>query len=147
VLGVPLPMGPGAACVAPFRLDALRFGTFVVLDTTRGAVPVTTVDVNCPLTLRLVPVAAPIFGVVKTMLVAAMPLGNVVLSDGTPPELVTSTELFPLASAAHVPPVAYIRSLLTGASPAGVLLPFDTTMLNDAGHVTLRGAGQAMVPR
>ena len=41
----------------------------MVLETTSGAVPDATVDVSCPLTLRLVPVAAPITGVVNVGLV------------------------------------------------------------------------------
>lgn len=60
---VPEPIGPGAANVAPLKEDAFKFATFVVLVTTSGDVPVATVDVNCPLTLKLIPVAAPIFGV------------------------------------------------------------------------------------
>lgn len=34
-------------------------------ETTKGAVPVATVEVSCPETLRLVPVAAPIAGVTR----------------------------------------------------------------------------------
>ena len=57
------PMDPGAAKVAPPRELAFKLATFVVLETTKGAVPVATVLVNCPDTLREVPVAAPITGV------------------------------------------------------------------------------------
>ena len=42
-----------------------RFVTGVDEVTTSGAVPVATVEVNDPLTLRLVPVAAPMTGVTK----------------------------------------------------------------------------------
>jgi len=59
------PMAPGAAKVAPLKEEALRLATLVVLLTTSGAVPVATVEINCSLTLRLVPVAAPITGVTK----------------------------------------------------------------------------------
>jgi hypothetical protein len=43
----------------------LKLATGVVDVTTNGAVPVATVEVNCPVTLKLVPVAAPITGVTK----------------------------------------------------------------------------------
>ena len=42
-----------------------KFATGVVDVTINGAVPVATVDVIDPLTFKLVPVAAPIFGVTK----------------------------------------------------------------------------------
>ena len=42
-----------------------KFATGVVDVTTRGAVPIAAVEVNCPVTLRLVPVAAPKTGVTK----------------------------------------------------------------------------------
>ena len=45
VEGVPDPIGPGAAKVAPFKDEALRFATLVVEAMTNGAVPVDTVDV------------------------------------------------------------------------------------------------------
>ena len=44
---------------------AFKFVTNVVLVTTNGAVPLANVLVNCPVTDKLVPVAAPIFGVTK----------------------------------------------------------------------------------
>ena len=40
------PIAPGAANVAPFKEDAFKLATFVVDDTTNGAVPVDTVEVN-----------------------------------------------------------------------------------------------------
>ena len=48
----------------------LRLSTGVVDVTTNGAVPIATVDVNCPVTLKLVPVAAPNTGVTKVGLVS-----------------------------------------------------------------------------
>ena len=48
VLGVPLPIVPGAAHVAPSRKLAFRFDTTVVLATVNGAVPVATVLVMTP---------------------------------------------------------------------------------------------------
>jgi hypothetical protein len=133
---VPLPIGPGAANVAPLRDDAFRFGTLVVLVTTRGGVPIATVDVNCPVTLRLVPVAAPIDGVVSVILVAARPLGRVVPNEGMPVAPVTSTELLALASTPHTGPVVpYTRPLRVGARPAGEFVLFDRTISVDAGQV------------
>jgi hypothetical protein len=44
--GTAPPIVPGDAKVAPFKLDAFRFATFVVLLTVNGAVPVETVEVN-----------------------------------------------------------------------------------------------------
>jgi hypothetical protein len=46
--GVPDPIDPGAAKVAPFKDEAFRLATLVVEATTKGAVPVATVEVNCP---------------------------------------------------------------------------------------------------
>ena len=46
VPGVPEPIGPGAAKVAPERDEAFRLATLVVEVTTRGAVPVEMVEVN-----------------------------------------------------------------------------------------------------
>ena len=46
VPGVPLPIEPGLANVAPDKLEAFKFATFVVDVTAKGAVPVATVDVN-----------------------------------------------------------------------------------------------------
>ena len=51
VSGVPPPIGPGAANVAPLNDDAFRFATFVVLATTSGGVPIATDDVNWVVTL------------------------------------------------------------------------------------------------
>lgn len=42
---VPPPMAPGAEKVRPFSDEAFKFGTFVVDATTKGAVPVVTVEV------------------------------------------------------------------------------------------------------
>jgi hypothetical protein len=41
---VPDPIGPGAAKVAPLRLEAFKLATLVVEETVNGAVPVETVD-------------------------------------------------------------------------------------------------------
>ena len=46
--GVPEPIEPGEANVAPLRLDALRFGTLVVEATENGAVQVASVEVSWP---------------------------------------------------------------------------------------------------
>jgi hypothetical protein len=43
----------------------LKLATGVVELTTKGAAPVAMVEVNCPETLKLVPVATPILGVTK----------------------------------------------------------------------------------
>jgi hypothetical protein len=43
---VPPPIAPGAAKVAPLRLEAFRLATLVVLVTVNGAVPIATVDTN-----------------------------------------------------------------------------------------------------
>jgi hypothetical protein len=43
--GVPDPIEPGDAKVAPFKDEAFKFGTLVVEDMTKGAVPVATVEV------------------------------------------------------------------------------------------------------
>jgi hypothetical protein len=41
------PIGEGDANVAPFRLDAFKFATFVVDDTTSGGVGEATVEISC----------------------------------------------------------------------------------------------------
>jgi hypothetical protein len=43
---VVLPIEPGAANVAPFKLLAFKLGMLVVDAITKGAVPVATVEVN-----------------------------------------------------------------------------------------------------
>jgi len=53
-LGVPPPIAPGAANVAPLKELAFRFGTLVVLATEKGAVPVANVEVIWPVTLAAV---------------------------------------------------------------------------------------------
>ena len=57
-LAVPPPMAPGAANVAPLKLEAFKFATLVVLVTANGAVPIAKVDVIWPVTLRVVNAAA-----------------------------------------------------------------------------------------
>ena len=51
------PMAPGAAKVAPPRLEALRLATFVVLATLKGDVPVASVDTICSAVLTVVPLS------------------------------------------------------------------------------------------
>src|ERR1017187_6613729 len=64
-----VPPAPPAIFVAVVAVAALppilKLATGVVEVTTRGAVPVAMVEVNCPVTLKLVPVAAPITGVTR----------------------------------------------------------------------------------
>lgn len=91
------PIAPGEEKVAPLKEEALRLATLVVLLTTKGAVPVVTVEVNCPLTLRLVPVAAPITGVTRVGDVdnTTLPVPVVaVLLNAPPGALVTMPGVF-----------------------------------------------------
>jgi hypothetical protein len=59
-----------AIFVAVVAVAALKLATSVVEVTTRGAVPVAIVDVNCPVTERLVPVASPMIGEVSVGVLA-----------------------------------------------------------------------------
>lgn len=52
VPGVPEPMAPGAAKVAPFKLLAFKLATLVVEATENGAVPVARVKTSCLAVLR-----------------------------------------------------------------------------------------------
>jgi len=52
--GVVLPMVPGTAKVKPFTVAALRLATLVVEVITRGAVPIDTVQVICPVADKVV---------------------------------------------------------------------------------------------
>ena len=63
------PIIPGLANVAPPNKLAFKLETNVVLDTDKGAVPVDTVLINCPVTETLVPEASPRTGVTKVGLV------------------------------------------------------------------------------
>jgi hypothetical protein len=66
VPGVPEPMAPGAAKVAPFKEEALRLATLVVEAMVNGAVPVDTVEVMTPEAERVVtPLTAPVVPTVK----------------------------------------------------------------------------------
>ena len=56
---VPLPIGPGAAKVAPLRELAFKFGIFVELATTKGGLPVATVLVIAPVALKVVKAPEP----------------------------------------------------------------------------------------
>lgn len=76
VLGVPEPIGPGAAKVAPFSELAFKLATFVVEAITNGAVPVETVEVICPEALTVV--NAPVEAVVAPIAVELMPVEVVV---------------------------------------------------------------------
>lgn len=89
--GVVPPIAPGEANVAPLKLDAFKFGMFVVDDTTSGAVPVATVEVSCPLTDKDAPVAAPILGVTSVG------------------EVERTTDPKPVDDVAPVPPLATAR--------------------------------------
>lgn len=99
-------------------IEVISIGVLVVKDT--GVPMGTTLDTNSPtfpalvllfvvvpttppvvgLKVIVVAVAAPNVGVVRVIFVAANPEGKVVLNDGTPPELVTRTELFAVGNAA-----------------------------------------------
>lgn len=54
VLGVVVPMAQGIAQVQPFRRAAFKLLTWVVEAMTKGAVPVVTVEVSCPLRASVV---------------------------------------------------------------------------------------------
>jgi len=58
VPGVVPPMVPGAANVFPFKVEAFRLGTLVVLDTVNGAVPVAIVETNAGAEILLLDVIA-----------------------------------------------------------------------------------------
>ena len=75
VLGVVLPIGPGEANVAPFRVAEFRFATFVVDATENGAVPVARVEVICP--VALIVVKAPVLAVPAPIVAFTAPLKEV----------------------------------------------------------------------
>lgn len=76
--GVPPPTAPGAANVAPLKLEALRFATLVVDAILKGAVPVASVLVICPVALSVV--NAPELGVPFPIAPGA-PSGPVALAE------------------------------------------------------------------
>jgi hypothetical protein len=76
---VPLPIAPGAANVAPFRLDAFKLATLVVDAITNGAVPVDTVLVICPLAEIVVADTVPPDKLVAVPAVAAFKLATCVV--------------------------------------------------------------------
>ncbi len=125
---VPPPIAPGLANVAPLREEAFRFATLVVLETANGAVPVDTVEVNCPLTLRLVPVAAPITGVTNVGLMLITNVEPVPVCDPTdvafPTEVMTPVRLALVVTVPAVNPAAvpeqFVRTPLAGVPRAGV---------------------------
>ena len=51
---------PFVSVVNPPKKSALRLATLVVEATTNGAVPVATVDINCPVTLAFPAVILPV---------------------------------------------------------------------------------------
>ena len=65
---------------------ACKLATSVVDVTTNGAVPIAAVEFSWPLTVKLVPVAAPILGVVKIGEIAltTLPVPIVGISSTTP---------------------------------------------------------------
>jgi hypothetical protein len=98
VEAVVLPIGPGDANVAPLNDEALRFGTFVVLATTNGAVPVTNVDVIWPVALMVV--NAPLDAVVLPIApgeAKVAPLNDEAFKLGTFVVLVTTNGAVPIA--------------------------------------------------
>ena len=75
----------------------------------RRTVPVTAKafpPMDAPPRANEVPLATPRVGVVKTMLVAASPLGNVVDIDGTPLPFVPKTALLAVARLPSTPPLS-----------------------------------------
>lgn len=127
VLGVPLPIAPGAAKVAPLSEDAFKFATLVVLETTSGAVPVAIVDVSCPLTLKLVPVAAPMFGVTSVGLVFITNVEPVPVCAATevalPEDVIGPVKLALVVTLPAVKPdavpVQFVKTPLAGVPSAG----------------------------
>jgi hypothetical protein len=129
VPAVPLPIAPGLAKVAPLKEDAFRFATFVVEDTTRGAVPVDTVDVSCPLTESEVPVAAPMTGVTSVGVLAKtrlpVPVSSVTAVArfalvGVPRKVATPVAS-PLTPVEIGSPVPFVRVTLVGVPSTGVV--------------------------
>jgi hypothetical protein len=101
------PIGPGLANVAPFKDDAFKFGIFVVEETTKGGVPVVTVDVSWPVTDKDVPVAAPMFGVVS--------VGEVCkTTDPDPVAVVEPVPPFKIGSAVPENETAKVPEVVTG---------------------------------
>lgn len=84
-------VAPLVAFVAVPDVAAFRLATCVVEETTSGAVPVDTVEVSCPDTLKLVPVAAPITGVVRVGLACMTNVDPVPVCEAT--EVALPTEV------------------------------------------------------
>ena len=74
---------PAVVAVAAFP-PILKFATGVVETTVKGAVPVATVELSCPVTDKLVPVAAPITGVTSVGEVENTAAPVPVSSESTP---------------------------------------------------------------
>jgi hypothetical protein len=94
-----VPIAPGLAKVAPFKDEAFKFATLVVEATTKGAVLVATVEVNCPLILAVViPLKAPEF-IINPLIVLVVvapvmaPLKPRVETPDTAPKVVTFNPL------------------------------------------------------
>jgi hypothetical protein len=116
-------MGPGAAKVAPFKLLALRFGTLVVLATTKGAVPVDCVEVICPENVPVVVLTGafslPLPSVCRITLVPIVPVALLDVTVEADPAIGIWVEVIPLSGNAvstrlplpsHVPrsPVVFV---------------------------------------
>ena len=85
VPGVPEPIGPGAAKVAPFSEEAFRLATLVVEAITSGAVPVVTVEVIWPEAETVV--KAPEAAVVAPIWVPLIPVAVVLKLEAPVPEV------------------------------------------------------------
>jgi hypothetical protein len=131
VLGVPEPIGPGAAKVAPFRELAFKLATLVVEATTKGAVPVARVEVIWPLALMVV--KAPVRAVVAPIAVELMPVAVVLKLDevkvrALAPGLIEEalrpvSDRAPEVAVRFKAPVVRVRPLLAVSSPAEVIVP------------------------
>lgn len=105
--GVPEPIAPGAAKVAPFKEEALRFATLVVDAITNGAVPVASVEVNCPdILIDVIPERAPAF--MTKLFIVLVEVGAVIA-----PERVSAPDVSTDAIAV-VPWLYKVRGLLFG---------------------------------
>lgn len=96
VPGVVLPIAPGAAKVAPFKDEALKFATFVVLVTVNGAVPVACVlvtVVNRPVVAVVAPMDVLLIVLAAVGLIVNAPAGLIV----TVPVPVGEMAIFALA--------------------------------------------------
>lgn len=119
--GVPPPIAPGFANVAPARLDAFKFATFVVEATVNGAVPVARVLVIAPVALTVV--NDPAAGVPLPIAAGAAnvaPFNNAAFRFATFVVDATVNGAVPVARVLVIAPVALIVVAATGR---GVVLP------------------------